>query len=182
MFNSLRFSSRVGLRAVRWNSTSSIPVPPLMAKLRSDLKDAMRAKDVSRLNVLRALISETNNAAKTTSPIQTDVQLLSLIEKKIAGAKDAADMFATANRSDLKEKEEAQIAVLEEYASQIDRLSTEDIRAAVSEVISQLQSENSKITVGILLKNLLSPGKLLDGKPAAKSDIVQVINELLPEK
>jgi hypothetical protein len=47
MFKAIRFSSRVGLRTVRWNSTSS-SVPPLMAKLRSDLKDAMRAKDTPR--------------------------------------------------------------------------------------------------------------------------------------
>lgn len=48
MFSALRPSSRVGLRAVRWNSTTSSSVPPLLATLRSDLKVAMRAKDKSR--------------------------------------------------------------------------------------------------------------------------------------
>lgn len=48
MFAPLRFSTRLGLRAVRYNSTSAPATPPLMAKIRTDLKNAMRAKDTPR--------------------------------------------------------------------------------------------------------------------------------------
>lgn len=48
MFAPLRFSTRLGLRAVRYNSTSAPATPPLMAKIRMDLKNAMRAKDTPR--------------------------------------------------------------------------------------------------------------------------------------
>ncbi|EED20701.1 conserved hypothetical protein [Talaromyces stipitatus ATCC 10500] len=177
MFNAVRFSSRVGLRTVRWNSTSS-SVPPLMVKLRSDLKDAMRAKDTPRLNVLRALISETNNAAKTSSPIETDLQLLSLIRKKISASKDAAEQFLNANRSDLKEKEDAQIAVFEEYASQVQTMTPDDIKAAVTSTISQLGAD-TKLNVGAVLKSIFAPGGALDGKPAEKSEVAHIIKELL---
>lgn len=44
---SLRLPARLPLRAVRWNS-SAPTTPPLMAKIRSDLKVAMRAKDTAR--------------------------------------------------------------------------------------------------------------------------------------
>ncbi|KAF3397498.1 Altered inheritance of mitochondria protein 41 [Talaromyces pinophilus] len=179
MFNAIRFSSRLGLRTVRWNSTSS-SVPPLMAKLRSDLKDAMRAKDTPRLNVLRALISETNNAAKTASPIETDLQLLSLIRKKISASKDAAEQFLNASRSDLKEKEDAQITVYEEYAGQIQTMTPDDIKAAVESTIAQLGTD-AKLNVGTVLKNVFAPGGALDGKPAEKSEVAQIVKELLPK-
>lgn len=133
---------------------------------------------VNRLNVLRALISETNNAAKTSSPIETDLQLLSLIRKKIAASKDAAEQFLNANRPDLKEKEDAQITVFEEYAGQVQTMSSDDIKAAVESTISQL-STNGKLNVGTVLKNIFAPGGALDGKPAEKSEVAQIVKELL---
>lgn len=51
MFTSLRLAPRLNnvLRpVVRWNSTASPASPPLMTKIRTDLKVAMRAKDTSR--------------------------------------------------------------------------------------------------------------------------------------
>jgi hypothetical protein len=48
MFNTARFVSRVGLGPIRWNSTAATSLPPMMATLRSDLKQAMRAKDQAR--------------------------------------------------------------------------------------------------------------------------------------
>ncbi|KAH8691485.1 Yqey-like protein-domain-containing protein [Talaromyces proteolyticus] len=181
MLSTVRFSSRLGFRAIRWNSTTANSLPPLMAKFRSDLKTAMREKDKPRLNVLRALISETNNAAKTSSPIQTDLQLLSLIKKKVAASKDASRQFAEANRADLKETEDSQIAVLEEYADQVETISLEEIKATVSNAITQLQREGGKLNPGLVLKTLLAPGGALDGKPADKSEVAQVVKELLPK-
>lgn len=130
---------------------------------------------------MRALISETNNAAKTSSPIETDLQLLSLIKKRISAAKDAAQQFSDANRSDLKEKEEAQITVFEEYAGHVQTMAPEDIKAIVLNTITQLESENPKMNVGVVLKSLFAPGGALDGKPAEKSDVSQIVKELLPK-
>ncbi|KAL1969838.1 hypothetical protein VTN77DRAFT_7347 [Rasamsonia byssochlamydoides] len=177
MLKLVRFSARLGLRSVRCNSTATSGVPPLMAKLRSDLKDAMKAKDTARLDVLRAIISETNNASKTSSPIQTDLQLLSLIRKRIAAAKDAGQQFLEANRPELKEKEDAQIAILEEYAGQIQTMSTEEIQSAVSQAISQLQGEGKKADVGSVLKTLFAPGGILDGKPAERAEVARIVKE-----
>lgn len=48
MLPSMRLTSRLGLRLVRWNSTAGPTLPPLMTALRTDLKTAMRAKDTPR--------------------------------------------------------------------------------------------------------------------------------------
>lgn len=129
------------------------------------------------MNVLRAVISEANNASHTSSPIQTDLQLLALIRKRIALAKDAGQQFLEANRPDLKEKEDAQIAVLEEYASQVQTMSTEEIQSAVSQAISQLQGEGKKTDVGSVLKTLFAPGGILDGKPAERAEVARIVKE-----
>jgi uncharacterized protein len=105
-----------------------------------------------------------------------------LIKKKIAGAKDAAEMFATADRADLKESEEAQIAVYEEYAGQVETMSSEDIRAVISDVVTQMKADNRKINIGTIMKNLLGQGKPLNGKPAERSEVSRIIKEIISEE
>ncbi|KAE8146955.1 hypothetical protein BDV25DRAFT_43095 [Aspergillus avenaceus] len=177
MFRPLRFAPRQHLCLVRWNSTGSPATPPLMAKIRSDLKVAMRAKDTARLNVLRAIISETNNAAKSPSPIQTDLQLLSLIRKRASGSKEAAQQFAEDNRPDLKENEEKNVAILEEYAGQVETMSVDEIKQIVSQEISQLKESGKKVDIGTLLKSLFAPGGALDGKPAERAEVAKIAKE-----
>ncbi|PYH67378.1 uncharacterized protein BO88DRAFT_344483 [Aspergillus vadensis CBS 113365] len=177
MLPSMRLTSRLGLRLVRWNSTAGPTLPPLMTALRTDLKTAMRAKDTPRLNVLRALISETNNAAKTNSPIQTDLQLLSLIRKRISASKDAAKEFESENRPDLKETEDRHIAILEEYGAQVETMSVDDIKTIVAEELAKLKETGKKVEVGFLLKSLFSSGGALDGKPAERSEVARIAKE-----
>ncbi|KAJ5693444.1 hypothetical protein N7462_002867 [Penicillium macrosclerotiorum] len=177
MFNSFRLSSRVAVRSVRWNSSANPTTPPLMTVLRNDLKTAMRAKDTSRLNVLRALISETNNAAKTSSPIQTDIQLLSLIRKRAAASQDAAAQFLEANRPDLKEKEDAQVTILEEYASQIKTMSVEEVEAVIATEIAAIKESGKKLEVGQVLKALFAAGGALDGKPADRKEVASLVKK-----
>ncbi|KAJ5263867.1 hypothetical protein N7478_011472 [Penicillium angulare] len=177
MFRALRFTSSAPLRQVRWNSTAT--TPPLMATLRADLKTAMRAKDTARLNVLRALISETNNAAKTSSPIQTDIQLLSLIRKRAAASTDAAQQFATAERPDLKAKEDEQVTILEEYAGQVKTLSAEEVEDIVSQQIATIKEAGGKLDFGQVLKTLFAPGGALDGKPADRKEVAALVKKAL---
>ncbi|PLB46148.1 GatB/YqeY domain-containing protein [Aspergillus steynii IBT 23096] len=179
MFRSLRLAPRLPLRSVRWNSTASPASPPLMGKIRTDLKVAMRAKDKDRLNVLRALISETNNSVRTASPIQTDLQLLSLIRKRAANAKEASKQFAEAERPDLQENEDKQVAILEEYAGQVETMSLDDVKQIVSQEIAKLQEGGNKTNVGLVLKALFAPGGALDGKPAERSEVARIAKELV---
>jgi uncharacterized protein YqeY len=123
------------------------------------------------------LISETNNAAKTSSPIQTDIQLLSLIRKRAAAAKEAAQQFAEADRPDLKEKEDAQIAILEEYAGHVKTLSVEEVEAIIAKEISAMKEAGKKMEIGQVLKALFAPGGALDGKPADRKEVAGLVKK-----
>jgi uncharacterized protein YqeY len=146
---------------------------------RSDLKTAMKNKDANRLAVLRSLLAETTNAAKTSNPIKTDIQLLSLLRKRAAASRSAAHEFQTADRRDLEEKEQAQVTVLEEYAGEIPTVEGDELRALVEEAITQAKAQSSKTDLGTILKGLLGPGGELDGKPVDKGEVAKAIKSAL---
>jgi uncharacterized protein YqeY len=123
------------------------------------------------------LISETNNAAKTASPIQTDIQLLSLIRKRASASKEAAQQFAEADRPDLKEKEDAQIVILEEYAGHVKTLTVEEVEAVITKEIAAIKEAGKKLEVGQVLKALFAPGGALDGKPADRKEVAGLVKK-----
>lgn len=142
----------------------------------------MKEKDTNRLNVLRGLLAEVTNAAKTNNPVKTDMQLLSMLKKRAATAKQASGEFKSAGRDDLVEKEEDQVKVLEEYAGDVKTLSTDDIRDAVMKTVDEAKAQQSapgKINMGDILKRLLAPGGILDGKPVEKAEVARIVKEVL---
>ncbi|OGE49078.1 hypothetical protein PENARI_c023G08649 [Penicillium arizonense] len=160
MFQSLRVSARIPARLEFLYNWSNL-------------------KLMNRLNVLRALISETNNAAKTSSPIQTDIQLLSLIRKRLNATKDAAKEFEAAERPDLKEKEDAQAVVLEEYAGQVKTMPIAEITEVVVNEINAMSNAGSKPNQGAILKALFANGGPLDGKPVDRREVADEVKKAL---
>ncbi|KAK4629737.1 Altered inheritance of mitochondria protein 41, mitochondrial [Fulvia fulva] len=168
----------------RFNSTaapqSETTAPPLLLKLKSDLKTSMKARDTNRLNVLRSLISDVNNSTKTSNPIKTDMQLVSLLRKRAAAAKEASDEFKAAGREDLVEKEEAQAAVLEEYAGSVETMSANDIKDAVNKVVEEAKAvAQEKINMGDVLKKLVGAGGSLEGNPVDRSEVARAVKQAL---
>lgn len=142
----------------------------------------MRAKDAPRLTAIRSILSATLNASKTSTPITTDAQLVALLKKTLRASIDASAEFAFANRADLVEKEAAQIAVYEEYigSSGVEELSEEQLRAVVSGVVSALTGGEGggKARFGDVMKELLAPGGLLDGKDVEKAQLAKIVKEV----
>ncbi|KAI9800857.1 MAG: hypothetical protein M1825_003640 [Sarcosagium campestre] len=171
------------MRQVRFNSSAgggTPQAPPLLRKIRDDLKTALKAKDTNRLNVLRAVLAEITNQSKTSSPIVKDTQLLSLLKKRATSLRLAADGFGAANRPDLKQKEEAQIKVLEEYAGDVAVMGESELRDIVEKVLSGLGDEGvSKPNVGVILRKLTSDEGLLAGKPFEMKTLAGVVAESL---
>lgn len=131
------------------------------------------------MNVLKGILAEYINAAKTSSPIKTNIQLLALLRKRIAASKSAAVEFNAANRGDLKDKEEAQINVLEEYAGGVETIGEEEITRIVGESIGKMRTEGQKVDTSTVLKRLLGPGGALDGKPVEKGEVARVVKGML---
>jgi uncharacterized protein len=148
---------------------------PLRLKTGSSANgDALRS-----LNVLRALIADTTNASKSASPLSTDLQVLALLRKRSALSKSASAEFAAANRNDLKEKEDAQIAVLDEYASHVKIMGKDEIQQAILESIEKLRSERKPTSLGDVMKAVSGTGGPLHGKPVEKGEIALLVKEAI---
>ena len=141
----------------------------------------MRLTNHVRLNVLRAILADATNASKGPSPIKTDVQVLALLKKRIASSKAASEEFAQAKRDDLKEKQDAEIAVMDEYAGQVETFAEADIAKAVEQAYETLK-DAAKVNAGTVLKELLRPGGTLDGKPVEKSQVAKMVQDMLKTK
>ena len=153
--------------------------PPLLLKLRTDLKTAMRAKDTARLNVLRSLLAEVTNAAKSPNPVKTDMQLLSMLRKRQVAAKAASAEFKAAGREDLVEKEQGQVDILDEYAGGVQTMAIEDVKAAIKSTIDELKAKTPDLKAGSVMKAIFAPGGSLDGKNVEKSTVPGIVKELL---
>lgn len=140
----------------------------------------MKEKDQNRLNALRGLLAEVTNQAKTSNPIKTDMQLLSLLRKRTAQAKAAGEEFKAAGREDLLEKEESQVAIFEEYAGGVETMSENDITDAVTKVVEEMKAvAEGKVNMGEVLKKLLGSGGSLEGKPVDRSEVARLVKKAL---
>lgn len=144
------------------------------------MKKAMQNKDSNRLSVLKSLLTQTLNASKTSTPINTDMQVLALLRKTANASRAASEEFKGAGRQDLVEKEESQLKIMEEYAGSIEVMGEEEIRTAVRGVVEVLKNEGGKLQMGEVLKKVFSP-KVLGNKPVEKADVAKIVKEVVAE-
>lgn len=168
-------------RQIRYSSTEA-PAPPLLTKIKGDLKAAMKAKDTPRLNVLRAMITEYNNASKTSTPVKTDLQLLAVLRKKKAAGEAAAAEAKAANRKDLEEKQMQEIKVIDEYAGEVDVMSEEEVYEIVRKGVENMKrniTSGNKLKTGEVLKHMFSVSDLLGDKPVDKAQVAKMVSQVL---
>jgi uncharacterized protein YqeY len=140
----------------------------------------MQAKDTNRLSVLRSILTQTLNASKTATPINTDLQMLALLRKSANASRMASEEFKGAGRHDLAEKEESQLRIMEEYADGVETIADEDIVAAVEGVVDKMRDESVTIQMGEVMKRVLAP-EILGEKPVARGDVAKVVKQVLVE-
>ncbi|KAG9235807.1 Yqey-like protein-domain-containing protein [Amylocarpus encephaloides] len=170
-------ATRLSASQCRTYATTTNTTPPMLLKIRRDLKAAMLAKDTSRLTVLRSLLASTLNASKTSSPITTDLQMLALLKKSISTSKASIVDFSTAKRQDLIEKEEGQIKVLEEYAGGVEVVGIEEIRRVAGSVAEEIGGAGKRVNLGNVLRGVME-GDRFGGKDVERGEVVKVIKEI----
>ena len=87
----------------------------LAERLQADLKDAMRAGDVPRREVLRFLRSEIHNVEIERGHPLSDDEIIDVISRQIKQRRDAIEQFRAGGRDDLADSEAAQVAILQTY-------------------------------------------------------------------
>jgi uncharacterized protein YqeY len=147
----------------------------LQETIKNGIKDAMKANDSVRLDVLRGLSTAFMNYSVanggTPQTELTDEQVLDVITKEAKKRKDSIEQFTNAGRSELAEKESAELSILQEFLPIL--MSQDEIKPIASAKITEMGADKSKagMVVGALMKDL--KGKA-DGM-----DVKAVVDELL---
>ncbi len=108
----------------------------LKDRITEDMKTAMRAKDAPRLLTIRGLLAACKQREVDERIVLDDVAVIAIVDKLIKQRKDSISQFAAANRTDLVDKEAAELLVLEAYLPQ--RLSAADIATEVATIVAEL--------------------------------------------
>ncbi|MFC1664484.1 GatB/YqeY domain-containing protein [Pseudomonadota bacterium] len=107
----------------------------LKEKITEDMKTAMRAKDTSRLEVIRMLRAAIQRR-EVDDRIELDEQgVLAVIQKMIKQGQDSISQFNAGNRPDLADKEQLGIDILKTYLPE--PISDAEIDDLVSSAIEQ---------------------------------------------
>jgi uncharacterized protein YqeY len=108
----------------------------LKDRINEDMKAAMRAKDSQRLSAIRMLLAAVKQKEVDERIALDDTQVIGIVDKLIKQRKDSITAFRQAQRTDLVDKESAELRVLEAYLPQ--RLSPGEIAAAVASIVARL--------------------------------------------
>ncbi|MDR1474787.1 MAG: GatB/YqeY domain-containing protein [Endomicrobium sp.] len=86
----------------------------MIKKLKSDLTTYMKAKDMEKLNVVRAILNEITIRDMKNIKI-TDEEVLKVLRGEIKKRKESIESFEKGGRKDLVEKEQNEVKVIEQY-------------------------------------------------------------------
>lgn len=147
----------------------------MQEKLKAELKQAMMAKNMERVSVLRMLSAAITNELVYLQKLPTDTledaEVLKVLKRELKKRKDAIEQFTTAGRPELAEGEMMEAEIIEEFLPV--QMSKEEIVAKVS---TKLEAEPVDATkkgqfIGVMLKEL--------GDSADGSLVKEVIDELV---
>lgn len=107
----------------------------LKIQIQDDMKAAMRARDSERLSALRFLLANVKQKEVDSQAELDDAGVTAVIEKQLKQRKDSARQYADAGRTDLADKENFEITVLEAYMPE--QMSEADIDAAIARAMAE---------------------------------------------
>jgi uncharacterized protein len=108
----------------------------LKDRITEDMKDAMRAKQPERLSAIRMLLAACKQREIDERITLDDAAVIGIVDKLIKQRKDSVAAFAQAGRTDLADKESAEIRVLEAYLPR--RLDAAQIGAEVARIVREV--------------------------------------------
>jgi uncharacterized protein len=135
----------------------------LEQKLTADIGVAMKAKDAPRLTALRMLKAALMNKSVEKNRTLESAEELQVVSSLVKQRRDAIEQFTAGGRTDLADKEQAEIVILETYLPP--GVSTDELEAAVTQAIGDTGAAGPK-DMGKVMKAAMAllAGKTVDGK------------------
>lgn len=142
------------------------------AKIREDLKEALKQQEEARVSVLRMLLSEIKNTEIAQQKPLDDDRTLDIISREVKRHKESIEAFRQGNRNDLVVREEAELLILMGYLPK--QMSREEIGAAAQQVIEAMGVKGVKDKGRVMSQLMPQLRGRADGK-----EVSEVVSELL---
>src|SRR5881275_3299119 len=126
----------------------------IQERIDSDLKESMRAKNASKVGVLRMLKSALTYAAIAKSGSEAELshaEAAQVIRKQAKQRQDSIESFEKGGRAELAAKEKEELSILQSYLPQ--GMSADEISKVVRETIAEVGA-SSKAQMGAVMKAL----------------------------
>jgi len=136
------------------------------------LKRSMKAKDGNRVSVLRFLLSSIKYREIEKKDALDDDEVLAEITSSAKRRRESMEAFTEGGRMDLVEKEESELAILQEYLPEL--LSPDEVRSVVQEVVQAVGATGAS-DFGKVMKELMPK---LRGKADGKL-VSEIVKEAL---
>ncbi len=135
----------------------------LRDKINGDLTAAMKARQAERLSVLRMMKTAVKNKEIDARAELDDTQVMQVLSTLIKQHRDSIEQFTGGGRSDLADKEAAEIKIIEEYLPA--GVTDEEMAAVVDQVVRESGASSLK-DLGKVMKECMArfAGKPVDGK------------------
>ncbi len=139
----------------------------LKERIQEDMKAAMRAREAERLSAIRLLLAAIKQREIDERITLDDAAVVAIVERLIKQRRDSIEQFQAAGRTDLAERESAELALLQSYLPA--QLSEAEIDAAIEAAIAEAGGGGAAAMGKVmgLLKPLLA-GRADMGKVSAR--------------
>jgi uncharacterized protein len=114
----------------------------LRERLHADTTAAMRSGDVLRRDTLRMAQSAVYNVEKAKRADLSEDEVLAVLTREVKTRRESVDAFRKGGREDLASKEEAEIAILQDYLPE--PLSEDELRALVREGVATTGASSAR--------------------------------------
>jgi uncharacterized protein YqeY len=128
----------------------------LELKVQAELKTAMLAKDEKSVRSLRAIkaaiiLAKTSEGAGGEIKAEDEIKLL---QKLVKQRKDSLEIFTQQNRTDLAQKEQEEIEVIEKFLPK--QISAEELKGIIANIIAETGASSpadmGKVMVKLMVK------------------------------
>lgn len=124
----------------------------LRDRIAEDMRAAMKAREQTRVGTLRMVMTAVKNAEVERGHALADDEVIEVIAREAKRRRESIDAFGAAGRTDLVEKESAELTVLQAYLPQA--MSDEELACAVDEAIAETGA-TSPSQMGAVMKALM---------------------------
>lgn len=144
----------------------------LKEQIKSDIKDAMRAKEILKRDTLRNIQAGIKQIEVDERRDVSDADVEAILMKYLKQREDAKTQFLDAGRDDLVEKEEAEIAIVKTYLPE--PMTDEELEDVLKEIITAVDAQSMKD-----MGKVMGSAKTTIGSRADGGRINQIVKKLL---